>query len=85
MKGTPGARRVWLESFDEGRVVQALHVGPFETERPTIDRLHAFAREQGLDFHGRHHEVYLCDPRRTPAARLRTILRTPVKPARTVA
>jgi hypothetical protein len=79
-KGRP-ARRVRLEWLHEGRVVQALHVGPYSSERATIERLHAFAHERGLEFNGRHHELYLCDPRRTAPERLRTILRVPVGPA----
>jgi hypothetical protein len=39
----------------------------------------AFAEQQGLSTHGLHHEIYLSDPRRVPAERLRTILRHPVR------
>jgi len=69
---------VQLEAFDEGRVAQIMHIGPFENERPTIQRLHAFIRDQGLEFRGAHHEIYMGDPRRTAPDRLRTILRQPV-------
>lgn len=34
----------------------------------------------GLTFNGAHHEIYLSDPRRTEPAKLRTILRQPVRP-----
>lgn len=34
---------------------------------------------QGLTFNGHHHEIYLSDPRRTEPAKLKTILRQPVK------
>jgi hypothetical protein len=43
--------------------------------------MEAFARAKGLELHGRHHEIYLSDPRRVAPARLRTILRHPVRPA----
>jgi hypothetical protein len=33
----------------------------------------------GLDWNGKHHEIYLGDPRRTAPEKLRTILRQPVK------
>jgi hypothetical protein len=75
-KPAPGVR---LETLREGRVVQALHVGPYATECETVDKMHAFAEAQGLSFHGRHHEIYLNDPRRVPPERLKTILRMPVK------
>lgn len=74
----PGAVR--LETMREGRVVQLLHVGPYDREHQSIARMIEFARVRGLRFHGRHHEIYLSDPRRVPAARLRTILRHSIRP-----
>ncbi len=70
---------VRLTELEEGRCVQMLHVGPYDTEGETIAQMRAFAEEQGLAFAGRHHEIYLSDPRRVEPARLRTILRMPVK------
>jgi len=67
-----------VEPFAEGRVAQVLHVGPYATERPTIERLHAAIEEAGLRPRGRHHEVYLGIPGRGAPERLRTILRQPV-------
>jgi len=79
-KGKPlDVRNVELLLLNEGRVVQMLHVGPYEDEARTIDRMHAFASGQRLTVHGRHHEIYLSDPRRIAPAKLRTILRRPVK------
>ncbi len=77
-KGKP-APRVRLETMREGRVVQVMHKGPYGDEPRTIEKMHAYAAQQGLEFHGLHHEIYLSDPRRTAAERLRTILRMPVK------
>ena len=71
--------RVTLETLDEGKCVQVLHVGPYTAEQPTIARMRAYAKEQGLSFRGRHHEIYLSDPRRVEADKLRTILRQPVE------
>ena len=70
--------RVRLESFCEGKAAQILHVGPYAAEGPTIERLHAFIADQGLGLGGRHHEIYLGDPRRSAPERLKTILRQPV-------
>ena len=72
------ADRVRLESLAEGQCAQMLHVGPYEREGETIDTMKAFAASKGLAFHGRHHEIYLSDPRRVPPERLKTILRVPV-------
>jgi len=71
--------RVKLETLHEGRSVQMLHVGPYMNEGPTMDAMLAFARAKGLKFTGRHHEIYLSDPRRVKPAKLRTILRRPVR------
>ena len=71
-------KRVRLETLNEGTCVQMLHVGPYDKECETIAMMQAFAEQQGRQFHGRHHEIYLSDPRRVPPERLKTILREPV-------
>jgi hypothetical protein len=68
------------ETLREGRCIQIMHVGPYATEPATIAKLHAYAREHGLRPDGKHHEIYLGDPRRTAPERLRTVLRQPVAP-----
>jgi len=70
-----------VERFHEGPSAQVLHVGPYANERPTVQRLHQFIAEQGYRMRGRHHEIYLGDPRRTAPERLRTIIRQPVEKA----
>jgi hypothetical protein len=70
--------RVERIRLNEGLCVQALHVGPYEAEGATLDRMRAFAAGEGLRAAGEHHEVYLSDPRRVEPARLKTILRIPV-------
>jgi len=71
-------KRVALETIDEGRCAQILHTGSYAEERPAIEKLNHLAQEQGLSFHGFHHEIYLSDFRRVPPERLKTILRMPV-------
>lgn len=75
-----------LERFTEGRCVQVLHVGPYATEPETMAAMPAFLAEHGLvDLvgppGGRHHEIYLGDPRRAAPEKMRTILRHPVAAA----
>jgi len=70
--------RLRLDRFAEGRAAQVLHVGPYAAEGPTIQRLHAYIAEQGLRLSGKHHEIYLGDPRRSAPERLRTVIRQPV-------
>lgn len=69
-----------LETLDEGLCLQALHLGSYDDEGPLLARLHdEIMPEAGYGFGGRHHEVYLSDPRRTPAEKLRTVIRQPVR------
>jgi hypothetical protein len=70
--------RIRLERFTEGRCAQILHVGPYSAEGPTVATLHAFIAANGCALSGKHHEIYLGDPRRAAPQKLRTILRQPV-------
>ena len=70
--------RLRLERFAEGLAVQVLHVGPYSAEGPTVASLHAFIAEQGRKLAGKHHEVYLGDPRRSAPEKLKTIIRQPM-------
>jgi hypothetical protein len=69
---------VRFEKYKEGRCVTMMHLGPYDTERATIERMHAYARDAGYSPAGKHHEIYLNDPRRTAPERLKTILRHPI-------
>lgn len=69
---------VRLEGYHEGLAAQVLHVGPYADEGPTIRALHEFIEREGFQRTGKHHEIYLSDPRRSDPAKLRTIIRQPV-------
>lgn len=73
------AANLRVERFDEGRVAQVLHVGPYGDERPTIERMFAAIAAAGLRPRGRHHEIYLGNPQRARPERLRTLLRQAVE------
>jgi hypothetical protein len=75
----PFTGQVRLEVLHEGPAAQILHVGPYSAEGPTITRLHDFMKENGYTFNGRHHEIYLGDPRRCQPEKLKTIIRQPVR------
>jgi len=66
-----------LEAFHEGLSAQIMHIGPYSAEAPTIERLHEYIKDSGGMPRGRHHEIYLGDPRRAAPSKLRTILRQP--------
>ncbi|MEO7721019.1 MAG: GyrI-like domain-containing protein [Pseudolysinimonas sp.] len=77
----PGVAAVRFEPWEEGRCVQIMHIGSYDTEAPTIARLHAeYLPQHGLVPNGPHHEIYLSDPRRTSPNRLRTVIRQAVRP-----
>lgn len=72
-----------LESLTEGLSLQTLHIGSYDDEGPILAHLHdELMPAEKLDFNGRHHEIYLSDPRKTSPGKLKTILRQPVKRAR---
>ena len=72
-----------LDHFEEGLCVQIMHIGPYATEPATVERMRAFARENGyrdcVGLGGKHHEIYLGDPRKADPAKLKTVLRHPVE------
>ena len=74
----PAFARLRLESFQEGTCIQVMHIGPYAEEMTTIARMDEFARENGFLLHGKHHEIYMGDPRRAAPEKLKTILRHPV-------
>ncbi|MET9254565.1 GyrI-like domain-containing protein [Streptomyces sp. NPDC048182] len=76
--GEEPAAALRTERFAEGRCVQLLHKGTFETEPETVARLHRYLAEGELTPSGRHHELYLTDHTRTAPERQRTLLRQPV-------
>jgi hypothetical protein len=78
-KGLPLASQARLETYQEGRSVQILYFGAYADEGPTIARMHEFIKAGGYKTNGKHHEIYLGDPRRTLPERLKTILRQPVR------
>jgi hypothetical protein len=81
-KDLPALPRLRFGRLDEGRAVQTLHVGSYDDEGPILERLHReFLPAHRLVPSGHHHEIYLGDPRKTPAAKLKTLLRQPVRNA----
>ena len=79
-KNPPAINKLRLESLSEGRCVQIMHLGSYDEEAPILAQLHEqWLPENGYTEVGKHHEIYLKDPRKTSAANLKTVLRQPVK------
>lgn len=70
------------ETLHEGTSAQVLHLGSYDDEGPILSRLHDdWLGANNLQMSGLHHEIYLSDARKTDPAKLKTVLRQPVKPA----
>jgi hypothetical protein len=57
------------------RSAQLLHKGPFDAEGPNIAKIHEHIVFLGKKLSGKHHEIYLSDPRKSAPEKLKTILR----------
>jgi hypothetical protein len=72
-----------LTNFEEGICVQTMHIGPYATEPVTVERMKAFALENGyrdcVGLGGNHHEIYLGNPLKADLAKLKTVLRHPIE------
>lgn len=70
-------------SYDEGTCVQCMHIGSYDEEPATVASMHQYMTNHGyqLDINEQrmHHEIYISDPRKTDQAKLKTIIRHPVK------
>jgi hypothetical protein len=78
-KEQPALSKLRLEHFHEGLAAQILYFGAYADEGPTIARMHKFIEESGYTRLGKHHEVYLGDPRRSAPEKLRTVIRQPMR------
>jgi hypothetical protein len=83
-KGFAALSKIRLEPYTEGLSVQIMHVGPYAEEASTIQKLHAVARERGCELRGKHHEIYLGDPRKSKPEKLKTVIRQPIQKVRSV-
>jgi hypothetical protein len=77
-KKLPMLKVVHFEPYYEGLSVQILYTGAYEDEAPTIAQMHNFINNNGYHTNGKHHEIYLGDPRKTSSEKLQTILRQPI-------
>jgi len=78
-KDLPALSRLRLENYQEGLSAQILYYGAYADEGPTIAKMHEFIRDNGYSLRGKHHEIYLGDPRRVVPEKLKTIIRQPMQ------
>ncbi|MDL1943998.1 transcriptional regulator, partial [Chloroflexi bacterium CFX2] len=80
---SPALAKARLAYFEEGLCVQTMHIGPYAAEPATIERMKEFMAGNGLKdsvgpMGGKHHEIYMSDPRRVAPDKMKTVLRHPV-------
>lgn len=68
-----------FETFHEGLSMQIMHIGPYSAEPATLAKMDVFTEENGYVKRGKHHEIYLGDPRKADPAKLKTVLRHPIQ------
>lgn len=75
--------KVEFFTYEEGLCVQCMHLGAYDDEPATVDKMHAYMTEQGYELditdERMHHEIYLSDARRVAPEKLKTVIRHPVK------
>jgi hypothetical protein len=82
-KDLPALPKLCLETYHEGLAVQILHIGSYDDEGPTLHRMHhEFIPRNGYEMVGKHHEIYLGDPRKVAPEKFKTVLRQPIQKAR---
>jgi hypothetical protein len=79
-KPNPYLEKVRFEEAADGLSCQMMHLGSFDEEPRSFARMEAYCEEHGYVRASKiHREIYLSDPRRTESAKLKTVLRFPVK------
>ncbi len=79
-KDPAAINKVRLERYHERMSVQIMHIGSYDDEGPVLSQMHSdFIPNNGFVENGKHHEIYLSDPRRVAPEKLKTVLRQPVK------
>jgi len=77
--------KVEFYTYDEGICVQCMHIGPYDDEPVTVEKMHKYMEEQGYTLNitdqRLHHEIYLSDVRKVASERLKTVIRHPIRKA----
>lgn len=81
--------RVEFLIYNEGLCVQCMHIGSYDDEPATITAMHKYVQQNGYELDitdtRYHHEIYLSDPRKCDASKLKTVVRHPIRKISAVA
>lgn len=79
-KPNPLLDKIVFESVEEGLCCQMLHIGSYDDEQASFNIMDKFCEDNGYKRScNKHREIYLSDPRKTEAHKLKTVLRYKVK------
>lgn len=73
------ANEVNFITLMEGTCVQILHIGSYDNEKGTLEKMMSYIQDRGKVINGYHHEIYISDPRKTPSEKLKTLIRYPIR------
>jgi hypothetical protein len=76
-KDLPAIGKIRFEAYNEGSAAQIMHIGPYSDEGPDVMKIQQVIKASGHKLSGKHHEIYLGDPRKTAPEKLKTVLRQP--------
>ncbi len=71
-------QEIFVQEIPSHQAVQILHIGPYEKEVESLEKVTDFMSTHDLTKKGMHHEIYLSDFRKTVPEKLKTILREPI-------
>lgn len=75
-KQNPEIDRITYETFSDGLCCQMMHMGSYDDEPASFEKMEAFCVDNGYQRTSKlHREIYLSDPRKTETAKLKTVLR----------
>lgn len=83
-KQNPHIKEATFIEYEEGPVVQTIHLGSYDEEPATFAKIHEFMEENSLTHATTmgnyiHREIYLSDPRKVIPAKQKTLLRYKLK------
>ncbi|MBU5316406.1 GyrI-like domain-containing protein [Clostridium bornimense] len=79
-KPNPLLKEAYYGEIEEGLSVQVLHIGDYDDEPKSFEKMIKFMNENNLEKIGEtHREIYLSDARKVERNKLKTILRYMVK------
>lgn len=79
-KPHPFLNDAYFDIIEDGLSVQMLHVGPYDDEPQSFEKMKEFVIQNDLDrISMEHREIYLSDARKVEPAKLKTVLRFKVQ------